>query len=169
MVSTSPIPNAQPDPGVDIKTLEAGHFGNDRTVDANPCDDARSGNDTTIGFIRVRKRNLKRGCSGLPMSSRSFDLVRSVRIDGKPRHRFVLGLGSQKQSVTGRMAAYFLLIANSRMEAQGLNGPQRRSLLTELVRKGARLPTIAECEGWSVDESWKPHVDDLAAWLRIAP
>lgn len=57
-----------------------------------------------LGFIRLRKRSLK----GYDPSwreyrpgvrataSTSFDLVRAVRVDGKPRHDFVLGLGSIK-------------------------------------------------------------------------
>jgi hypothetical protein len=61
-------------------------------------------------FIRVRKRRLKGMASGnikhglylwgrAPAScSTSFDLVRAVRINGNPRHVFVLGLGSQKNT-----------------------------------------------------------------------
>jgi hypothetical protein len=38
-----------------------------------------------IGFVRVRRRTLKGGSSAT-----TFDLLRSVRVDGAPRHQFVL-------------------------------------------------------------------------------
>ena len=45
------------------------------------------------GYIRVRWRtSLRPGGIG----SASYDLVRAVQIDGKPRHKYVLGLGSLK-------------------------------------------------------------------------
>jgi hypothetical protein len=101
----------------------------------------------------------------------SFDLVKAVRVDGKPRNKFVLGLGSQKDGVTGRIAAHLLLIAISRMKRHGLNETQRRLLLSEMIRKGARRPTITEVEGWLPDQvwmraNWTPLVDELTAWLR---
>jgi hypothetical protein len=104
-------------------------------------------------------------------ASMSFDLVKAVRVDGKPRNKFVLGLGSQKDGVTGRIAAHLLLIAISRMKRHGLNETQRRLLLSEMIRKGARRPTITEVEGWLPDQvwmraNWTPLVDELTAWLR---
>ena len=99
----------------------------------------------------------------------SFDLVKAVRIDGKPRHKFVLGLGSQKDGVTGRMAAHMLLIAIARMKAHGLNEAQRRALLAELIRKGARRPTVADAEGWNLNSGWTPAVNELVAWLNGRP
>jgi hypothetical protein len=73
---------------------------------------------TTVGFIRVRKRKLKpkyrwhtpsRGrYAGISrkveipdssVESVSYDLVRAVRINGKPRHKFVLGWFSCEQVV----------------------------------------------------------------------
>jgi hypothetical protein len=44
-----------------------------------------------IGFVRVRRRTLKGGSSAT-----TFDLLRSVRVDGAPRHQFVLTLGTQR-------------------------------------------------------------------------
>src|SRR5215469_5427834 len=42
------------------------------------------------GFIRVRRRNFYPSRFG----AASYDVVHAVRINGKPRHTFVLGLGS---------------------------------------------------------------------------
>lgn len=108
------------------------------------------------GFIRVRKRKLKGGhrdrrnylaqAGELATSSRSFDLVRAVRVDGKPRHEFVLGLGSQKDwERAGRVVAFWTC-ALHRMARRGLTRAQRRRLAAEMVRKSARLPTIEQCE-----------------------
>jgi len=132
---------------VDPKSTRPGKFGND-----------------SIGFIRVRRRRLKFGGT-----SANYDIVRAVRVNGKPRHQFVLGLGSQKSWEAGRVAALLLIIAVGRMRDHGLNESQRRALLSELIRKGARLPTIADCESWKHDKSWAPHADDVIGWLRAAP
>ncbi len=114
-----------------------------------------SGNDS-IGFIRVRKRQLKGGhpsVRSLPsfygkraQKSMSFDLVRAIRIDGKPRHEFVLGLGSQKnvEKRDGDFVWFWFRVIRS-MKRHGLTSAQRRYLAAEMVRKGARLPTIAQC------------------------
>ena len=50
-----------------------------------------------IGFIRVRKRKLSppRTYWERPTASASYDIVRAVRVNGQPTHKFVLGLGSQ--------------------------------------------------------------------------
>jgi hypothetical protein len=155
---------------VDTKRVVSGTFGNDAgsaDVDTKKVHVAIFGNDAA-GFIRVRKRKLK-GCRGT--SSRSFDVVRAVRINGKPRHKFVLGLGSQKSGASGNDAARMLLRAIGRMKDHGLSESQRRSLLDELVRKGARRPTAAECEAWRrFGGGWSgEQVDELAAWLGAAP
>jgi hypothetical protein len=146
-----------------------------RAVDTKCHVDETFGNDN-VGFIRVRKRKLKGGhpqwrayrarAGNLASASRSFDLVRAVRVDGKPRHQFVLGLGSQKDAATGRLAAHMLLLAIGKMKRHGLNEYQRRGLLAELIRKGARRPTVADCEGWNV--YYESYVDELVAWLRAA-
>jgi hypothetical protein len=157
------------------KCHAGGTFGNDgngaaAVVTKCNVDDA-FGNDSP-GFIRVRKRRLKgsqRSFGGvLQVASVSFDLVKAMRIGGKPRHKFVLGLGSQKNGDTGRQAALMLLLAVGRMKAHGLNEIQRRALLAELIRKGARRPTIAEGEGWYGGSDWKPYVDELVGWLKQA-
>src|SRR5262245_29783500 len=89
---------------VDTKPTDSGIFGND-AVDTKGRAIATFGNDATIGFIRTRKRKIKgghpdwreyRALNGkLATTSISFDLVRAVRVNGKPRHEFVLGFGSQ--------------------------------------------------------------------------
>ena len=96
-----------------------------------------------IGFVRVRKRQLKgaqRARYGRPItSSASFDLVRAVRVNGRPTHRFVLGLGSQK-SIDPDGPCWFWIRAIHRMIRHGLTESQRHRLMAEMVRKGARLP-----------------------------
>jgi len=73
-----------------------GQIGND-TTDVVASSENVADLVTTPGFIRVRKRRLQdsiwRRCARYSMS---FDLVRAERINGQPRHKFVLGLGSQQ-------------------------------------------------------------------------
>jgi hypothetical protein len=132
---------------------------------------------TTPVFIRVRKRTLKGGHpmwrSG-PKASMSFDLVRGVRVNGKPRHQFVLGLGSQQakprywnENVT------FWTKAIRRMTKHGIPAPQRQRLLADMVRKGARLPSSDECEADIKEDryraahyGWKAHDNAELAELR---
>ena len=100
---------------VDTKSDPWVAFGND-DVDTKCPDSGTIGNDT-IGFIRVRKRKIKGGhaewrdyhaANGtLAETSASFDLVRAVRVNGKPRHEFVLGLGSQKNVLWASKLAWF--------------------------------------------------------------
>lgn len=162
---------------VDTKRRAGENFGNNGAVDTKSCTSAAFGNDgNRIGFIRVRKRKLKgghpswraarAGMGRLASTSISFDLVRGVRVGGKPRHQFVLGLGSQKDNVTGHVAALMLRHAVIRMMRHGLDESQRRALLTELIRKGARRPSVAECEGF---RSSTAHsiIDELVAWLTV--
>jgi hypothetical protein len=161
--------SARPRSGdVVIKSPAGRRFGNDGSVDTKTLDAAELVTTApAIGFIRVRWRKLK---AGQPhwraCAATSFDLVRAVRVGGKPRHRFVLGLGSQKNNVTGRVAAEMLLLAIGRMKSHGLDEKQRQALLAELIRKGARRPTVADVEGWSASSSWTPYVDELVAFLR---
>jgi hypothetical protein len=113
----------------------------------------RAGTDRSeaanIGFIRVRKRKLKgahRARYGRPItSSASFDVVRAVRVDGRPTHLFVLGLGSQK-SIDPHGPCRFWIWAIHRMIRHGLTESQRYRLMAEMVRKGARLPGFADCD-----------------------
>jgi hypothetical protein len=72
-------------------------------------------------------------------ASASYDIVKAVRIDGKPRHKFVLGLGSQKNDRNGRPD--FWCSAVERMTRHGLTEEQRRYFVEAMVRKGAEFPT----------------------------
>jgi hypothetical protein len=135
---------------------------------------------TGLGFIRVRHRKLNGGHpylrayrerNGRPplTESVSFDLVRAVRIDGKPRHKFVLGLGSQ-QNVDDHPHGpiLFWVDAVCKMKRHGLDGNDRRRLADEMSRKGARPPTIAQCEAMSAfwGDFHKDDLDEIMAWLR---
>lgn len=124
--------------------------------------------DNYSGFVRVRKRALKGG--HFPewrkhRASMSFDLVRAVRVDGKPRHKFVLGLGSQKDvEEIDSAICWFWARAVRRMIGHGLSESQRFRLVAEMVRKGARLPTIEECQK-HVD-GWKRNHAELDEVMR---
>jgi hypothetical protein len=168
---------------VDTKSEQFPTFGNDDVggVDTKSRPLVNFGNDG-IGFIRVRKRKLKGGhpsvrerirewpgyYSERARESASFDLVRAVRVDGKPRHQFVLGLGSQKDRERQGLE-WFWVRAIYRMAKHGLADDQRQRLIAEMVRKGARLPTLAKCEEhariWPHDQS---ATNEIIQWLRGA-
>ena len=122
---------------VDTKSKYVLTFGNDALVDTEPC--VAFGNDA-IGFIRVRRRKLKAGPPGTwraaATTSLSFDLVRAVRVNGQPRHKFVLGLGSQKN--IERNLDRWWACAIGRMTRHGLTELQQQRLIDEMIRKGAR-------------------------------
>ena len=134
---------------VDTKSPPAQRFGNDEAstvgdttavVDTKDQCTSTFGNDNTLGFIRVRKRKLKGGHASvrsLPVfygaratASESYDLVRAVRVDGKPRHVFVLGLGSLKTPERDERneIGQFWLLAIGRMVRHGLTDDQRQRL-----------------------------------------
>jgi|SRR6516162_2090521 len=99
-------------------------------------------------FIRLRhRRNLK----GVATASASYDVVETVRVDGKPRHRFLLGLGSLKQPHDEHDLMRFWLHAIARMNRSNLDNKQCRNLMHGLVRKGVPTPTAKQCEECS---SW---------------
>jgi hypothetical protein len=142
-------------------------------VDTKYHVDDAFGNDAA-GFIRVRKRKLNGGGPDrLPiyrkraLESVSFDLVRAVRVNGKPRHKFVLGLGSLKDE-RERDLMQFWVHAIGRMCRHGLKPAQRRRLADEMIRKGAPLPTAKQCnefrDGWR-GERCQAQVDEITAWL----
>jgi hypothetical protein len=156
------------------KCRSGAKFGND-SVDTKSHSRAAFGNDA-IGFIRVRKRQLKGGHRDwrayrakkgmLETTSASYDLVRAVRVDGKPRHEFILGLGSQKD-IEFNGFAWFWVHAIWRMTKHGLAEDRRQRLIAEMVRKGARLPTIAQCEeharNWPRNQTM---IGELVRWLQ---
>ena len=110
----------------------------------------RSGNDAGSMFVRVRRRKLKGGHADsryrresrgiLQTASASFDLVRAVRIDGKPRQKFLLGLGSLKFPIGERELAWFWWRALRSMISYGLSEERRAGVMLELERKGVPLP-----------------------------
>jgi hypothetical protein len=114
----------------------------------------RPGAIHSAGFIRVIKRKLKGGhpdlrayraeAGELATVSRSFALVRAVRIDGKPRHVFVLGLGAQKDWERAGHITEFWRVAVRRMKRYGLTRRERRRLVAEMVRKGAQMATAGD-------------------------
>jgi hypothetical protein len=81
-----------------------------------------------IGFVRVRRRMLKGGAR-----SASFDLLRSIWNGGKPTHKFVMTLGSQRSD---RDHAGFLVRANERMAKLGLDPAQRQRVIADVIKKG---------------------------------
>jgi hypothetical protein len=136
--------------GVVTKVTAGETFGNDGDVVTKVSVGATFGN-YRLGFIRTRKRQLKGGAAEwreyrarkgiIVTSSTSFDLVRAIRIDGKPRHQFVLGLGSLKDKMEDHALSWFWLRALWRMKRHGLDPEQRHALAKEMIRKGATLPT----------------------------
>jgi hypothetical protein len=114
---------------------------------------------------------------GLAMSSASFDLVKAVRVDGKPRHEFVLSFGSQKnadrsQAPTLRQREIedtdlcrFWVRATDRMIRHGLTRAQRRRLIAELIRKGARVPPVAAMQEHGADQRWPYIIEAVNEFL----
>jgi hypothetical protein len=118
---------------------------------------------TTVGFIRVRKRKLKPkyrwskskdkwGChykiwDKSALVSLSYDLVRAVRINGQPRHKFVLGFGSPASRYMSerRGITFFWMHSFDRMEEHGFPREQRFHIAEMLACKGIPLPTVKEC------------------------
>jgi hypothetical protein len=120
---------------------------------------------TTVGFIRVRRRKLKpkyrwytpptgryAGISRkveIPDSSVesvSYDLVRAVRINGEPRHKFVLGFGSPVSRWWGNSTIHFWARVFRRMARHGFSKDQQFQIAEKLKRKGIPLPTVKECK-----------------------
>src|SRR6516225_7304199 len=105
----------------------------------------------TIGFIRVRNRKLsprspeKVWGTVRPTAAASYDIVRAVRVNGKPRHEFVLGLGTRGNNDTSRDNVWFWMGALERMIEHGLTKAQRDHFVSALVRKGVAIPSSKEC------------------------
>jgi hypothetical protein len=93
-------------------------------------------------------------------------VVRAVRVNGKPRHKFVVGLGSLKEGDNQRRAdCFFWIAAFMRLRRHGLD---THHFADELTRKGVQPPTLTEMQdarsrGWSAD-----IIDDIIAWLEKA-
>jgi len=79
---------------------------------------------------------------------------------------FVLGLGSQKDKDGEHTLCWFWERAIRSMAKHGLTEGQRQHLIAEMARKGARLPTIAQCEGHVRNEE---HICEHYGWPRPNP
>jgi hypothetical protein len=111
--------------------------------------------DNYAMFIRVRRRKLKGGSPQVrrnpqyygprPTESASFDVVRAVRVDGKPRQKFLCGLGSIKQGLNDHDALRFWVSALCRMTRADFDAQCRRKIVLLAHAKGAPLPPLANC------------------------
>jgi hypothetical protein len=151
---------------VDTKSVASVGFGND--VDTKSRDAAAFDN-YSVGFIRVRKRKL--GYNGhRNTTSASYDLVRAVRVNGTPRHKFVLGLGSFKHGGEPyRHIGWFWSDVFDKMHRAGIGVERQHELADEMVRKGAPLITATKyrdfVEGWSYMKN-KKNAPVIAAWIN---
>ena len=96
--------------------------------------------------------------------SLTFELVRAVRIDGKPRQQFLLSLGSLRYQ-RGSKLVWFWVHAIILMRRGGLDLHQRRNLGDQIHRKGAPLPTAAECDEFD-DAARRLHCEGPLEELR---
>ena len=113
---------------VDTKSRASETLGNDsNNVDTKHTDVETFGN-YGLGFVRVRKRTLKGGHpssrawrrdADIATSAASFEVVRAVRVNGKPRHKFVLGLGSWKNATRANDLVAFWIRAVGNMKLHG--------------------------------------------------
>jgi hypothetical protein len=134
---------------------------------------------TTVGFIRVRKRKLKpkfRWSKGKDKwggyykiwdksgpTSFSYDLVRAVRINGEPRHKFVLGFGSPVSRWTNS-TEHFWVRAFNKMARHGFSKDQQFQIAEQLKRKGIPLPTVKECKAGKARKiEWNAAYPDFAS------
>jgi hypothetical protein len=112
-------------------------------------------------FIRKRKRKLKgghrdwrhyRSARGILVTeSASYDVVKAVRINGKPRQKFILGLGSLKTPQVGTCCGVHPLIwfwhhAIRRMREHGFDEVTRLRLIEAVARGGVPRPDRTKCE-----------------------
>jgi hypothetical protein len=117
------------------------------------------------GFIRVRRRNFYPSRFG----AAGYDVVHAVRINGKPRHTFVLGLGSlrDKRPERGKYSLTdFWVGAIERMKRHGLDEQERRQLADAVTRKGVPLPSVEQCRWHKL--AWLTMIeplDEILGWL----
>jgi hypothetical protein len=134
---------------------------------------------TTVGFIRVRKRKLKPkyrwskskdkfGChykiwdKSAP-TSLSYDLVRAVRINGQPRHKFVLGFGSPVSRWNESVVPFWGRVFQ-RTAKHGFTKDQQFAIADQLKRKGIPLPTVKECKAAKAKTiEWDAAYPDFAS------
>jgi hypothetical protein len=167
------------DPAVVSKCPDVGTFGNDTVVVSKSGACAAFSNYTAM-FIRVRRRVLggQRHHGYVVKASASYDVVRAVRINGKPRQKFLLGLGSIKELATpSKQTAHdlmwFWVHAVLRMRRHGLSDEQQRRLIEALARKGVRKPSIDECtcfaEGWRTSTLFSTAAQELGNIIAGGP
>jgi phage-related protein len=110
----------------------------------------------SVGFIRMRKRQTKTWGDAA-----NYDIVRAVRINGKPTHQFVLGLGSVHEGNQNSGNVTFWMDAIERMTKHGLSPSERAYFVAACERKGARLPTRQQCmahrDSMKQINWWKPE------------
>jgi hypothetical protein len=158
---------AAPRTAVVTKPPAVGTFGNDANVDTKYLFAQTFGNDTSF-FVRVRRRKLKgrnRRFHSKPLvsESASYDLVRAVRVDGKPRQKFILGLGSLKTPIPdGWSLAQFWRRALRKMRHRGLSEQQRRRVIAAMIRKGVPKLSKAQCKKFAAGSAGWVSPDDFA-------
>ena len=149
-------------------------FGNDADVVSKRRGHAAVGNDTAL-FVRVRRRKLKGGHyrwrtgDRTPITaSASYDVVHAVRIDGKPRHQFLFGLGSLKEGNSDHEMVLFWDHAISKMKRNKLDEERRRRLMDEMIRKGvpAPLADALDTDYWRNRCSWLPGTHEMLDELK---
>jgi hypothetical protein len=119
--------------------------------------------DETVGFIRVRKRKLKPDYLGRIRESVSYDLVRAVRINGKPRHKFVLGFGSPVSRYYDSAVPFWGRVF-ARTAHHGFSKPQQFQIADQLRRKNIPLPTVKECKAAKAEAiEWNESYPDYAS------
>jgi hypothetical protein len=118
-------------------------------------------NYTAVGFITVRRRSV--GAPWPGEVAQSFDLVRSTRTGGQPRHRFVKGLGCQREGDAEWDTARFWQRAFFHLR---LLGYDTHRMADRMLDKGARPPTLACIEQQKQRFPYAAAVyDDIAVWL----
>jgi hypothetical protein len=95
-------------------------------------------------FVRIRRRKLNGWASCGRTASASYDLVQAVRINGKPRQKFVMGLGSLKTPHDDTELFWFWHGVIYKLRE--IDAEQRGSIIAELMRKGVPLPSEESCE-----------------------
>jgi hypothetical protein len=100
-----------------------------------------------------------------PTQSFSYDLVRAVRINGKPCHKFVLGFGSPVSRWSKSTIGFWTRVL-ARTEKHGFTKDQQFQIADQLRRKGIPLPSVKECKAakaktieWNKSEAAKAEQD----------
>ena len=108
---------------------------------------ANASSNPSIGGAKA-KRSGGSTTKYIPSSteSGSYDLVRAVRINGQPRHKFVLGFGSPVGSRLGQSPIEFWMRVLRSTKGHGFTKAQQSQIIEQLKRKGIPLPTLEECK-----------------------